>query len=54
VVAIGSGGNFALAAARALLDHTQLSAAEVATEALRIASQICVYTNDSIVVEELT
>jgi ATP-dependent HslUV protease subunit HslV len=54
VVAIGSGGNFALAAARALLDHTQLSAAEVAGEALRIASQICVYTNDSIIVEELS
>jgi ATP-dependent HslUV protease subunit HslV len=54
VVAIGSGGNFALAAARALLDHTQLSAAEVAREALRVASQICVYTNDSIVLEELT
>lgn len=54
VVAVGSGGNFALAAARALLDHTQLSAAEVATEAMRIASQICVYTNDSIIVEELT
>ena len=53
VVAIGSGGNFALAAARALLAHTQLSAAEVAREALKIASQICVYTNDSILLEEL-
>jgi ATP-dependent HslUV protease subunit HslV len=53
VVAIGSGGNFALAAAKALLQHTQLSAAEIAREALHIASQICVYTNDSIVVEEL-
>ncbi|MEY4578488.1 MAG: hypothetical protein RL701_3191, partial [Pseudomonadota bacterium] len=42
------------AAARALLDHTQLTAAEVAREALRIASEICVYTNDSIVLEELS
>jgi ATP-dependent HslUV protease subunit HslV len=54
VIAIGSGGNFALAAARALVDHTQLGAAEVARESLRIASQICVYTNDSIIVEELS
>ena len=54
VVAIGSGGNYALAAARALLDHSQLSAAEVAREALRIASEICVYTNDSISLEELS
>jgi ATP-dependent HslUV protease subunit HslV len=54
VVAIGSGGNYALAAARALLDHSQLSAAEVAREALRIAGEICVYTNDSITIEELS
>jgi ATP-dependent HslUV protease subunit HslV len=54
VVAIGSGGNFALAAARALLEHSQLSAAEVARESLRIASEICVYTNDSITLEELS
>ncbi|HKU45005.1 MAG TPA: ATP-dependent protease subunit HslV [Polyangiales bacterium] len=54
VVAIGSGGNYALAAARALLAHTQLSAADVARESLRIASEICVYTNDNIVVEELS
>ena len=54
VVAIGSGGNYALAAARALLDHSQLSAADVAREALRIASEICVYTNDSITIEELS
>jgi ATP-dependent HslUV protease subunit HslV len=54
VIAIGSGGNFALAAARALVDHTQLGAAEVARESLRIASQICVSTNDSIIVEELS
>jgi ATP-dependent HslUV protease subunit HslV len=54
VVAIGSGGNYALAAARALLEHSQLSAAEVARESLRIASEICVYTNDSITIEELS
>jgi ATP-dependent HslUV protease subunit HslV len=53
VVAIGSGGNYALAAAKALMDHTQLTAAEIARESLKIASQICVYTNDSILVEEL-
>jgi len=53
VIAIGSGGSYALAAARALLRHTELSAADVARESLRIASEICVYTNDSIVLEEL-
>lgn len=53
VIAIGSGGSYALAAARALLRHTQLGAAEVAREALRIASEICIYTNDQIVLEEL-
>jgi len=53
VIAIGSGGNYALAAARAMLTHTQLSAAEIARESLRIASEICVYTNSSIVLEEL-
>src|SRR5688500_5439837 len=54
VIAIGSGGSFALASARALLRHTQLSAAEIATESLKIASEICIYTNDSIVLEEIT
>jgi len=53
VLAIGSGGPMALAAARALLKHSQLSAKEVAEEALLIASEICVYTNKEIVVEEL-
>ncbi len=53
VVAIGSGGPFALAAARALLRFTQMGAKEIATESMRIASEICVYTNDTIVVEEL-
>ncbi len=53
VLAIGSGGSFALAAARALLAHTQLSAREIATEALRIAGEICIYTNQNIVIEEI-
>jgi ATP-dependent HslUV protease subunit HslV len=53
LVAIGSGGPFALAAARALLRHTDLSAREIAEEALRIASEVCIYTNQNIVVEEL-
>jgi len=52
VAAIGSGGPYALAAARALIAHTGLSAAEIAREALTIASEICVYTNDHIIVEE--
>ena len=51
--AIGSGGNYALAAARALLQETDLSAAEIAKKALLIASQLCVFTNDNIVVEEV-
>lgn len=53
VAAIGSGGNFALSAARAMLRHSDLSAANIAREALNIASEICVYTNDNIIVEEL-
>ena len=53
VLAIGSGGNYALAAARALMENTDLSAAEVAGKALHIASTICVYTNDHIIVEEV-
>ena len=53
IAAVGSGGPYALAAARALTRHTQLTAAEVAREALRVASEICIYTNDHIVVEEL-
>ena len=52
-VAIGSGGAYALAAARALLQHSHLSAREIALESMMIASQICLYTNDQIVVEEL-
>ena len=53
VLAVGSGGPYALAAARALIVHTSLSAAEVAKEALLIAAGICVYTNDQIIMEEL-
>ena len=53
LVAIGSGGPFALSAARALLAHTELDAKDVATEALKIAGDICIYTNGNIVVEEL-
>src|SRR5437763_10721367 len=52
-LAIGSGGPYALAAARALVAHTPMTAREVAVEALRIASQICIYTNDNITVESL-
>ena len=53
ILAIGSGGPYALAAARALVSHTGLSAKDIALEAMRIASGICVYTNDQIGVEEL-
>ena len=53
ILAIGSGGPFALAAARALMKHTQLSAAAVAEESLRVAAEICIYTNDNITVETL-
>ena len=51
IAAIGSGGNYALAAARALVQNTDLSAADIATKALKIAAGICVYTNDNITVE---
>ncbi len=53
VCAIGSGGNFALAAARALVQNTDLSAEEIAVKALEVAASICVYTNDHITVETL-
>ena len=53
VAAIGSGGNFALAAARALVQNTDLSAEDIAVKALTIASSICVYTNDHISVETI-
>jgi ATP-dependent HslUV protease, peptidase subunit HslV len=53
VIAIGSGGSFAEAAARALMENTELSAREVCEKSLTIASQICVYTNDNFTIEEL-
>jgi ATP-dependent HslUV protease subunit HslV len=53
VLAIGSGGSYALAAARALLKHTQLAASEIAREALAVAGEICIYSNQNIIVEEL-
>jgi ATP-dependent HslUV protease subunit HslV len=53
VIGIGSGGNFALSAARALLGHTQLSAAEIVKAALEIAAHIDIYTNGSIAVEDM-
>jgi ATP-dependent HslUV protease, peptidase subunit HslV len=53
LLAVGSGGSYALAAARALLRHTRLPAAKIAREALAIASEICVFTNNQITVEEL-
>lgn len=52
-VAIGSGGNFAYAAANGLFNHTDMSAEEIVKESLRIASSICVYTNSNITVETL-
>ena len=53
IAAIGSGGNFALAAARALDKNTDMSAREIAVEAMRIASEICVFTNGNLTVEEV-
>jgi ATP-dependent HslUV protease, peptidase subunit HslV len=53
IVAIGSGGPYALAAARALTRHTELSAKEIVQEAMLIAGQICIFTNDQIAIEEI-
>ncbi len=53
IVAIGSGGPFALAAARALVKHTAMTAKEIVEEAMRLAGQICIYTNDHVTIEEL-
>jgi ATP-dependent HslUV protease subunit HslV len=53
VLAIGSGGSYALAAARALLEHTEMTASQIASEAMRIAGEICIYTNTNVIVEEL-
>ncbi|RXH58590.1 ATP-dependent protease HslV [Granulicella sibirica] len=53
VVAIGSGGNYALASARALMENTELSAREIAVKSLEIAGKICIFTNDHLMIEEL-
>ena len=53
IVAIGSGGNYALAAARVLVKHADLDARTIVLEAMRTAAEICIYTNEQIVVEEL-
>ncbi len=53
IAAIGSGGNYAMAAARALMTNTDLSAGEIARKSLEIAAAICVYTNNNIIVEEV-
>ncbi len=54
LAAIGSGGSYATAAARALMENTELGAREIAEKAMKIAGEICIYTNDRITVEELT
>ncbi len=53
ILAIGSGGPYAQSAAMALIEHSDLDARAIAKEALRVASSICIYTNDSIMIEEL-
>jgi ATP-dependent HslUV protease subunit HslV len=53
VLAIGSGGNYAMAAARALLAHTSMPAADIVREAMAIAARICIYTNDHLTLEEI-
>ena len=53
IVAIGSGGSYALASARALMENTELCAREIAEKSLKIAGQICIYTNDQLTIEEL-
>ena len=53
LIGIGSGGNYALAAARALIDRDEMSAEEIARKAMAVAADICVYTNDSVVIESL-
>ena len=53
IIGIGSGGSYALAAARALQQHTKLSAREIAEGGMRIAAEICIYTNDHLSIEEL-
>ena len=53
LIAIGSGGNYALSAARALIDRDELSAEEIARKSMKIAADICVYTNENLTVESL-
>lgn len=53
ITTIGSGGSYALASARALMENTDLSAREIAVKSLKIAGQICIYTNDQMTIEEL-
>jgi ATP-dependent HslUV protease subunit HslV len=53
IVAVGSGGSYAMAAARALTHHSSLGAREIAEESLRIAADICIYTNSNLTIEEL-
>jgi ATP-dependent HslUV protease, peptidase subunit HslV len=53
LLAIGSGGSYALAAARALMKNTEMSARDIAAESMRIAGEICIYSNSNIIVEEL-
>lgn len=54
VIAIGSGGSYAIAAAKAMHRHTEMTASEVAVESMKIAASICIYTNENITLEELT
>ncbi|MEO2049451.1 MAG: ATP-dependent protease subunit HslV [Pirellulales bacterium] len=54
ILAIGSGGNYALSAARALVGHSQLTAEEIVRESMKIAASICVYTNQHLVIEQLS
>jgi len=53
ICAIGSGGNYALAAAKALARHTKMSAREIATEGMKIANDVCVFTNNNLTIEEV-
>jgi len=53
IAAIGSGGPYAQAAAQALLEHTELGARQIAEEAMKIASKMCIYTNEKVTIEEL-
>src|ERR1700681_1156929 len=53
IVSIGSGGPYALAAARALAKHTQMSAREIVKESMQVAGEICIFTNEQVIIEEL-